>query len=39
MAALAEDQGLRELDGLGEDETPDYRNSRPIGNELRIHDG
>ena len=32
MGALAEDQGLRELDGLGEDETPDYRKtSRPFG--------
>ena len=32
IEALAEDQGLRELDELGEDETPDYRKtSRPFG--------
>ena len=32
MGALAEDQGLRELDGLGDTETPNYRRtSRPFG--------
>ncbi len=32
MGALAEDQGLRELDGLSADDTPDYRKtSRPFG--------
>ena len=32
MGALAEDQGLRELDGLGDIETPNYRRtSRPFG--------
>ena len=32
MGALAEDQGLRELDGLGDTDTPNYRRtSRPFG--------
>ena len=32
MGALAEDSGLRSLDGLAENETPDYRRtSRPFG--------
>ena len=32
MGALAEDQGLRELDGLSDSDTPDYRRtSRPFG--------
>ena len=32
MGALAEDQGLRKLDGLADNDTPDYnRTSRPFG--------